>query len=229
MENVKGFVRIKFSDNGIGMDKKTRKKVFEPFFSTKGAYSKDKSSIRGTGLGLSVSLAIIKLHKGSVRVESEKGKGATFIINLLITKLKKKISEPEELLIPEQSMRKMKDLCILVVDDEKEIRNLLRSIFTKAGCRNVFTESDGKQSLSVFKKFRPDLVFLDILMPGMDGMDILKQMKRIYPEIPVIFLSGKLEINKKELIRKGAYAVLFKPFKVMDLFSLFHKILIMKD
>ncbi|MCU0821889.1 MAG: ATP-binding protein, partial [Spirochaetes bacterium] len=75
-------IKVSFADTGIGMDEKTRLKIFDPFFSTKGAWANDGLGIPGTGLGLSVSHAIIKKHNGTIHVKSTKGRGTTFIITL---------------------------------------------------------------------------------------------------------------------------------------------------
>ena len=106
-----GRLQLQFNDNGTGMADDVRQKIFEPFFSTKGAH--------GTGLGLSVSYSIIERHEGSIKVESEPGNGTTFTIDL--PAVIEEISKADEITVPDSTPR----LKILVIDDEEPVRETL--------------------------------------------------------------------------------------------------------
>lgn len=219
-------VEIRITDNGIGMDEKTKLKTFTPFFTTKGAKAKDSLKIKGTGLGLSVSHSIIQKHNGTIAVESEKGKGTTFIITLPKAEpmhtekqyIKKKLNQKE--------VKKIKKLKILVVDDEKGIINIMVRILKKFGQNKIITAESGAKALSLFKEAPSDfdLVFLDMIIPDMNGEKIFKKIKKIVPDIPVVFMSGQLEVKKDKLIKKGAYAFLQKPIDMSELSNIINKI-----
>ncbi len=224
VKNVENFLEIRFSDTGIGMSKETMQKIFDPFFSTKGAWAKDNLGISGTGLGLSVSHAIIKQHNGTIAVESKKGKGTTFIIRLPIPEVK--VVKEEKIKIKENGVdiEKTKDLKILVVDDEEEVISLMKLIFKRTGFNNYITENDSEHVVQVFNNFNPDIVFLDLLMPNIDGEQIFEEFQSINKEVPVVFMSGKLDLEENEYIKKGAYDFIKKPFNVNDIFDILNKV-----
>lgn len=204
-------VEIKFSDNGIGIEKKNIDKIFTPFFTTKGAYAKDDLKIKGVGLGLSVTFTIIQNHNGTIFVESEKGKGTTFTITLPIAKFDKSEVEEIKTIVKKIEADKIQELKILVVDDEKEVLNIfydLLEIFD----HKITTANTGKKALEDFEKDKYDAVFLDIIMPGISGIEISKKMKSIDKNIPIIFITGKLEDDTKDIIKStGAFTLIKKP------------------
>ncbi len=224
INEVNNRLEIQIKDNGTGMDEEVKRNIFNPFFTTKGALAKDRLGIKGTGLGLSVSHSIIQNHDGTIHVESEKGKGTTFIITLPIAesiKIKKK-SKTGETAVKESI--KIKKLNILVVDDEKEITDYLSGIFKKVDHNNAVVVNSGRKALSAFRRKSFDLVFLDMLLPDMNGEEIFKEMKKISPRIPVIFISGQIDIERNKIKQKGAYAFLQKPFDIDEIFRIINKI-----
>ncbi len=223
-----GYVQIRFSDTGIGMDEETRARIFEPFFTTKGAYAKDDLKIQGSGLGLSLTYTIIQQHAGIIEVESEKGKGTTFIISLPVNKGPVKNAEPVIIKKKKQDVEKTKHLKVLIVDDEESIIRLMKSILKRAGHKDVVVKSKGKQALNALKTFRPDVIFLDLLMPDMDGYQVLAEIKKMKIKTPVVFISGKLGLQRDEFIKKGAFDLIKKPFDVSDVFEVLNRIVKMK-
>ena len=216
-------IRITFSDTGIGMDEDIRLKIFDPFFSTKGAWANDGLGIPGTGLGLSVSHTIIKKHNGSINVKSTKGKGTSFIITLPAATSGRVAKEPQRAKIYNYNIEKIKNLRILIVDDEKEMVDLMRLAFKKAGFKNVCVEDNGEQALTIFKVFNPDIVFLDLLMPDMSGENVYHKMKLLKQNVPVIFMTGKLGMEKTKFGNEGTYEFIQKPFDVNEIFDILHK------
>ncbi len=222
-------LEIRFSDNGIGMDKAAKDKIFDPFYTTKGAWAKDSLGISGTGLGLSIVHSIIKQHNGTITSKSTKNKGTTFIINI---PLKSAIYE-KNIIVEEQkqaynsindSMEKIKDMRILLVDDEDEMTELFIHLFKKAGFENIKTENKGEKAVSIFKKFKPDIVFLDIIMPEMNGEQIFNEIKSLNANIPIVFMSGKIDLKKDRYIRKGAFDIIQKPFEINQIFNILNKV-----
>jgi len=149
-------VVLEFNDTGSGIPKEIKDRIFDPFFTTK--------DIQSTGLGLSVSCGIINRHHGTIAVDSAEGKGSTFTIKLPIAKKTDKQEVKEEKII--SLKRKQKKARILVIEDEEDVRELLRDILTDAG-HNVEISADGNEGIKMFEKKKFDLVFTDLGMPGM--------------------------------------------------------------
>ena len=110
----------------------------------------------------------------------------------------------------------IKRLCIMVVDDEPGVRKLLKRCLEPEGY-DVITASDGDSALAAMRKCQPDLVVLDILMPGLDGFDVLELIRQ-RSDIPIIMLSGKQEVTTvRDALISGADDYLRKPFHIREL------------
>ncbi|MBN2402224.1 MAG: PAS domain S-box protein [Spirochaetes bacterium] len=222
--DINGEVEIRFSDNGIGMDKEVKSKVFDPFFTTKGAWAKDGLGISGTGLGLPITHSIIKQHNGTITVKSQKNKGTTFIISLPIDISSRVAEEIPAYNIPKQDIEKMKRMRILLVDDEYEMTDIFKHLFKKAEFQNFKTENNGEKVVSIFKEFKPDIVFLDIIMPQMNGEKIFKEIKTLDNTTPIVFMSGKVDFEKDAYIENGAFDYIQKPFEINQIYTILNKI-----
>ncbi len=173
------YVLISVSDSGSGMDETTKQKIFEPFFTT-------KEVGKGTGLGLSIVYGIVKQHNGYINVYSEKEKGATFRIYLPLIQ--------SEVCTPESGKA---DLVtggaetILVIEDDAQVRLLSRTALESVGYR-VIEAADGEDALSRFKEYQDDidLLILDVIMPKRNGGEVYHEIKKMRPDIKVIFSSG---------------------------------------
>ncbi len=170
-----GRLCLRFSDNGTGMPEEVRQRIFDPFFSTKGAH--------GTGLGLSVSYSIIERHEGSISVASEVGGGTTFTIELPASAVKSQAEEiaPEALEIP--------SLSILVIDDEPAVRETLAEMLEVMGHR-VFLADSGHNALQTLAGNNCDLVFTDLAMPEMDGWETSREIRKRWPNMNVVLVTG---------------------------------------
>ncbi len=208
-------------DNGIGIKEEIKHKIFNPFFSTKGAYAKDSYGIQGTGLGLSVALSIIKNHNGTISFESVENIGTKFIISLpLETKeLSKEIINKNS----NGDNIKNKNIKILIVDDEIEILKIFKQYFKILGLLNVTTVNNSKEAIELFSNNKFDIVFLDIIMPDITGEELFEKMKAIDNSIPIVFVSGQIEKSKDEFIKKGAFDYILKPFSNEDLINILLK------
>ncbi len=203
------YVQVSISDTGIGIDEATLSHMFEPFFTT-------KEPGKGTGLGLATVYGIIQGHGGFINASSIPGVGTTFSIFLPVAP-----PTAEDLMKVKIASGDMKGghETLLVVEDERMLRELLYDTLNSIGY-NVLTASDGDKALKEFQKGMGSikLVVSDIGLPKLSGMDMLKELKKLNPEVKVLFASGFIEAEvKSELLKAGAIAFIQKPYVVRDL------------
>lgn len=196
-----GQVEISITDSGSGMAEDVRSRIFDPFFTTKGK--------AGMGLGLAVSYGIICRHEGSVEVESELGRGTSFVIKLAVARPMTP-AQPTEITVkpalPAVAVR------VLVVDDEDCVRQLLRDILGSLGHQVVEAE-DAFKALELFETQPFDAVFTDISMPGMSGWDLARLIRELNSEVPLVVLSGWGEaISLEEQAAARVHWIVAKPF-----------------
>jgi CheY-like chemotaxis protein len=200
-------VLLTVSDTGMGMDKETQSRIFEPFFTT-------KELGKGTGLGLSTVYGIVKQSGGYVLVQSEVGHGTTFHIYL------PRVAEaaPHHA-APAQRAAAGGSETILLVEDEQSVRELVRDTLIGKGYRVVEAEN-GEAGLAVAAKHDGpiDLVITDVVMPGMGGHEMVKQLNQTRPATKVLYLSGYTEdtVVSDGPAETGA-AFLQKPFTLQHL------------
>ena len=201
------FVQLTVSDTGCGMDKHIQGHLFDPFFTT-------KEVGRGTGLGLATVYGIVKTHGGHIQCYSEPGQGTTFKIYL--PGLEQEVPLVEHGLLPPIAGG---DETILVVDDEPEILDLTQNILASFGY-SVLRSEHGKGALELFTNSAGsiDLVLLDLNMPGMGGMECLRELLRIAPRAKVIISSGfTANGHLKDGMLKGAQGFIGKPYGIREL------------
>lgn len=212
------FVDILISDTGSGIAKQDLGKIFDPFFTT-------KLQGEGTGLGLAVCHAIIEHNQGTMTVDSKKGKGSTFKVRLPVDKSSKLRQMKQILKTKPQKISATATLqkCrVLVVDDELILNDILQETLRSAG---YVTDGayDGVDGLEKLRSAKYDVVLLDICMPRKDGLSVLTFIKKEYPEVQVIIITGLASMAEiKETVKKGAFACLKKPFildKVLETLS----------
>ena len=162
------YVMLSVSDTGHGMTKETIEHIFEPFYTT-------KELGRGTGLGLSMVYGIVRQHDGYISCYSEVGQGTTFTI--YFPAIESQLEPDSE---DSGEMPAFGTETVLLVDDEELVRDLGVRILRKVGY-TVLTAHNGKEALDLFKKERSQisLVILDLIMPEMDGVALLKAVKKI--------------------------------------------------
>jgi PAS domain S-box-containing protein len=210
---------IKIEDTGGGIPKNLKDRVFDPFFTTKG--------VKSTGLGLSVSYGIINRHQGTITADSVEGEGTTFTLTFPVTKKTGKREVKEEKVIPIK--RKHNKARILVVEDEEDIRQLLRDILTDAG-HYVEIANGGTEGVEIFKKKEFDLVFTDLGMPVMSGWEVAKKVKSINKKVPVALITGwNVKLDGSEMNDSGINLVIHKPFKMEQVLNLVQEGMLLRD
>jgi CheY-like chemotaxis protein len=170
---------LSVSDTGEGMDERMRQRIFEPFFTT-------KEVGKGTGLGLSIVYGIIKQHEGDISVYSQPGEGTTFRIYLPLMQ-----SDSEEDVTAGQDLPKGGTETILFADDSEEVRVTTGFMLREFGYR-VIEAVDGEDAMQKFIDNREniDLVILDVIMPKRNGKEVYEEIRKIRPDLKVLFMSG---------------------------------------
>jgi CheY-like chemotaxis protein len=196
-------VILAIADTGEGISPETLKRVFEPFFTT-------KPTGKGTGLGLSQIHGYAVQSGGTARIVSEVGKGTR--VELWLPRTRKEWQEdsagPEEI-------TRFPDLKVLVVEDSEHVRYFARQLLGELGC-SVIEASNGNEALEQLKAHDVDLVFSDIVMPGMSGLDLAKEIRETYTDVPVLLASG---YSSKQFIPQNEreFPILRKPYKLETL------------
>jgi len=202
------FARISVGDNGCGIPANQIGHLFEPFFTT-------KEQGKGTGLGLSMVYGSVKGHNGFVEVESEEGNGSTFHVYLPISESAVVMADTTAAVQPIGGRGE----CILLVDDETNVRETGRDVLKSLGYK-VLTAANGREAVELFRTQSNsiDLVILDVVMPVMSGPDACRHMRKIRPDIKVLFSTGydKHQGLGQAEERMGA-EVVGKPLSVSDL------------
>ncbi|MBM6594619.1 cell cycle histidine kinase CckA [Microvirga pudoricolor] len=208
------YVLVEVSDTGSGMSAEVLEKIFEPFFTT-------KEVGKGTGLGLSTVFGIIKQSGGFIDVDSRLGHGTVFRI-YLPRHIPEEVAEPEE--VKAETVKKpAADMTgqgtILLVEDEDPVRAVNARALSARGY-TVLEAASGVEALEVMEErgAAVDLVVSDVVMPEMDGPTLLGELRKIYPDLRVIFVSGYAEdAFKKNLPEGEEFNFLPKPFSLRQL------------
>jgi signal transduction histidine kinase/CheY-like chemotaxis protein len=199
------YLKLIVQDNGYGIPKEITNKIFDPFFST-------KKQGEGTGLGLSVVQGIVADHGGKIMVESEVGSGTTFTIYYPCLENPEE-SEKTDTPLPELLPAPGGTEHILVVDDDKALIKAQESRLTRLGYK-VTAMTNSAAALELFKNKAElfDLVITDQAMPDMTGVELVKELKTIRPDIPVILCTGFSDIiNKSNAKSYGINKLIMKP------------------
>ena len=170
---------VSISDTGVGMDKETLEKIFDPFFSL-------KEVGKGYGLGLSTVHGIVKGHNGTISATSRPGEGSTFTLTF---PLYTKVAREEDLRALPDGLILGQDEKVLVVDDEEPILNALVSMTARLGYR-VKSAKGGEEAIRIYGEWNPQVVLMDRNMPGMDGLTCTREIVKLDPKAKVIIISG---------------------------------------
>lgn len=208
------YLLIQISDTGCGIDPAIIDQIFDPFFSTR---EKEK----GTGMGLSVVHGIIQKYKGIITVKSAMGKGATFSVYLPVTNKEKKTSHKNEEPLLKGSEH------IMFVDDEIFQVDIGKKSLENLGYE-VSTYTSSLKALEAFKN-KPDtfdLVITDMNMPEITGDELIRQIKKIRNQIPIIICTGySAKLSPSNLKKMKVQGFLMKPILIRNLSQTIRKIL----
>ena len=236
-----GMVAVKIIDTGIGIPKDKQESIFTSFEQAEGGISREYG---GTGLGLSVSKQLVKLHGGKITVDSEPGKGSTFTFTLPVSenqaskkekvdtgRIKQRVGEEEpeqEILEAQEEIVEIKSsplngrIDILVVDDEPVNLQVLKNHLSLAGYR-VSLANNGMEAMDLIERGNKyDLVILDIMMPKLSGYEVCQKLREIFlpSELPIVMLTAKNQvIDMVDGFKTGANDYLTKPFSKDELLS----------
>jgi PAS domain S-box-containing protein len=206
---------ISITDTGEGMDKKTREKIFEPFFTTKGME-------KGTGLGLAMVYGIIKQHEGYINVYSELGRGSTF--KLYLPLISQSIQEKEKM---ESPFPAGCGETVLLVEDAECVRKSNKDILENFGY-NVIEATDGEDAIEKFARHKDliDILILDVIMPKKSGKEVYDILKKIRPDMKVLFTSGYTAdiITQKGILEERLHFIA-KPVSPRELLTKMREVL----
>ncbi|HEQ72547.1 MAG TPA: hybrid sensor histidine kinase/response regulator [Spirochaetia bacterium] len=209
------YVELMVSDTGIGMDSETRSNIFEPFYTT-------KEQEKGTGLGLATVYGIVRQHGGKIHVFSEPGLGSSFKLFF------PRVDRPAEELVPSTiPAAQGGHEHILVTEDDESVLKLVTRILEKAGYR-VTPARDGREALTLFaaQGQRFDLALLDLIMPDLNGIEVMKEIRKIRPEMCFIFSSGySFNILDNEELDPKRTDLIGKPYQPAELLAAVRRIL----
>jgi len=176
-----GTVQVEVRDNGVGMDPATKGRIFEAFFTT-------KASGKGTGLGLATVHSIVSAHGGSIEVRSVLGEGTTFVLRLPAAEMDVASRRTS---IPPVRVPRGRGERVLVVEDEDAVRRIAVRMLQRLGYDAIQAGSGPEALRMLARQGAPiDLLWTDVLMPGMDGKELADRVKAIQPNVHVLFASG---------------------------------------
>ncbi len=202
-------IKISVKDNGPGIKPEVMDKIFDPFFTT-------REVGQGTGLGLSLCYGIVAEHKGKIYAESKPGKGATFIVELPVITEAELPEPPEPVVEQPEEVAKAR---ILVVDDEKVIRDLVKRVLSGEGYQ-VDTADNADDALNMIEGKRYNLILLDIKMPGMGGAELYRRIQKIAKSLArrVVFITGDIMgADTEKFLSETKVARIDKPFNAEQL------------
>jgi len=203
-------VMLRVTDTGRGMPRAMIDKIFDPFFTS-------KEVGKGTGLGLSTTLGIVKSHGGFISVYSQPGKGTTFKVFLPAATIQEHLQQSKTSVVPIQGNGEL----ILVVDDEPNILGVTKMILEKHRY-DVVSASDGPEALAIFAQQMKSisLVLTDLSMPYMDGIALVRSLKKMRPDLSIVASTGQGErADVAELHSLGVKNFLSKPYNTERLLA----------
>jgi signal transduction histidine kinase/ligand-binding sensor domain-containing protein/AraC-like DNA-binding protein len=210
-------ITIRISDTGVGMSEEDLKHIFTPF------YQADNQSAvlnNGTGIGLSVVHKMVSLHHGEIHAESTEGKGTVFTLSFSAAEapLQKEVEEESMKEADSREPLAPKEKTVIIIDDNDDFRYYLVGNMKRN--YNVIEAENGKVAMEKIRKFLPDIIITDVMMPVMDGIQLCKEVKddTDLSLVPVILLTASIEEQYKiDGYKLGADAYLTKPFNVETL------------
>ncbi len=201
-------VEVLVGDTGIGMPKEVLERALEPFYTTKGVG-------KGTGLGLSMVFSTVKAHKGQMEIQSEPGRGTQVSLRFPSCEPAAEAMELGDKQPLEPSAR---TLNVLLVDDDELVQSSVQALLQALG-HATFTAPSGEGALEAIEAgFEPDVVILDMNMPGLGGSGTLPRLRALLPEVPVLLATGRADQAALDLTKAHPHVTLLpKPYTLKEL------------
>jgi len=208
------YVALTITDTGCGMDESTKERIFDPFYSTKG----DK----GTGLGLSQVYGFVERSDGAIKVYSELGQGTRFVFFLPRHCAGRQDYESKQM---DSAVDMSGSETILIVDDELALLDLTCNMLEQKNYR-VFCAKSAKQALNILEQESIDLLFSDVVMPGMNGYQLVSIVQEKYPTVKIQLASGFSDDHHADMIDVSLQEnLLHKPFSSQSLLKKIRELL----
>ena len=192
------------ADTGDGIPAEHLARIYDPFFTT-------KPMGQGTGLGLSITYGIVREHEATIQCDSAPGKGTRFELRF--------IAAPDSTAASAQRVTQAaiytcdETLPVLVIDDEEVMRDILGTLLEREGY-SVRLAASGQEGLDLAKSLPFDAVIVDVMMPGIDGLQVLDELKKHDEELPVLMITAYASMESAiAAMKKGAFDYITKPFK----------------
>ncbi len=200
-----GAAVVTVADTGVGMPEAVRRRIFEPFFSTKGE--------GGSGLGLAMAYSIVKRHGGEIHVQSEPGRGTTFTLTFPAATPASAASPP-----PPEASGPRRTARVLVVDDDPQVLGALADLLRSLG-HQVTAVGTGREALAAHAPGRFDVVLTNVGMAGMNGWQLAERLRRTDPRVALLFITGwgLREEDQARLTTLAVQRCLFKPVRPAEL------------
>ena len=206
------FIAVSVSDTGEGIPMATLDRIFEPFFTTKPVGT-------GTGLGLSQVIGFAKQSGGDVHVESRPAAGTTFTLYLPRARAPRQVDDVD---VAQDQDGLGGGLCVLIVEDNADVGEFAREALREMGYGTVLA-ANGDEALERLAEDsgRFNIVFFDVVMPGMSGLELGETVKRLYPDLPIVLASGYSHV----LAQNGdhGFELLHKPYSIDQLSRVIRK------
>ncbi|MGK5094911.1 ABC transporter substrate-binding protein [Deltaproteobacteria bacterium TL4] len=210
-QRAEDWIVLVVQDQGIGIPPEKRETIFEPFEQADTSISR---RFGGTGLGLTLTREMVQLLGGTIELQSEEGKGSIFSVKIPLVVAQTLEERQKEIHWDDYHFSKKNK--ILVVEDNPENQQMIRALFQTVGLEVVLADN-GKQGIEKTLQLKPDLVLMDIHMPGMSGLEAISQIRRL-PEcqiVPIVGLSADAFREQQEkVLKSGANDYLTKPIQM---------------
>lgn len=206
-----GMLKLVVRDEGIGIAEEEQERLFRPFERMENAAQFD-----GAGLGLMITKGIVELMNGDIRLTSKLHLGTTVTVSVPVTALEADAVANDSGPVFSQQIDLSQDKRVLVVEDNEINQIVISTILDKLGVPHDIVES-GEQCLERVRDMRPDLILMDINLPGISGEEATQQVKEYDPSIPVVALTADVVTDKNNRIAAGLDAVLTKPIDSVEL------------
>jgi signal transduction histidine kinase/DNA-binding response OmpR family regulator len=215
-------LRFEVEDTGIGIAPENLEKIFEPFHQVRHA----RRQAEGTGLGLTICQKLVSSLGGTLNVRSEVGRGSLFAVEVDATEIEESADanhRAAERVVGYQGRKRS----ILIADDKAENRHILGSFLRSLGFE-VREAADGEQALEAAARVRPDLVFMDLVMPKVDGFEATRRLRSLpgFDGVPIVAVSASaFDITRSESEQAGTDGFLAKPIKLDEVLAIMGRLL----